>query len=404
MPGRIANALTWGLWWPSLMLLFLFIGRIWCTICPLSTGARATGRVWSAKRPPPEWIKEHAGWIAAFLLLLIVWSEQAFRMTHNPRATAGLLLSLMGTAVVFRLLYQREVWCRYLCPLGSLAASYSVSASTHIGASQAVCATQCKSHECFKGTDKIEGCPVFLHPLYVRDGHFCKLCLTCLRSCPHGSAKLYLRVPLRSLWYLSDLSTALLPVGLLAFLLSLAMLASAVVPFAHTRLGFSGLVVVSVAATIGLNFALPRQLSPDEEPDPVLAARIGFALVLLSWGPFMAYHLTNVPGLKAIRLFVSDPIPPIARLVGTGIPVLPVLQCGTILLAAVCSGICVLRVLTRHIDSVGKEHVPKVAWGLLLGAWSVYVLTAGWLVIQGGGRPRGTESKELTGERPSLPW
>ncbi|MHC4985855.1 MAG: cyclic nucleotide-binding domain-containing protein, partial [Planctomycetota bacterium] len=33
LAGRIANGLVWGLWWPVLIVIFLLVGRAWCTVC-----------------------------------------------------------------------------------------------------------------------------------------------------------------------------------------------------------------------------------------------------------------------------------------------------------------------------------------------------------------------------------
>ena len=153
----------------------------------------------------------------AFLFLIIVGSEHIFHMTSAPFATGILLLCLMSLPAFFCLLFQRETWCRYLCPLGSLAASYSISSTVQVHANPGVCASQCTTHDCFKGSSTEPGCPVFHHPLYARDAHLCKLCFTCLRSCPHQSARLYLHTPLQNLWRIGELGKALVPFALAVF-------------------------------------------------------------------------------------------------------------------------------------------------------------------------------------------
>ena len=88
------------------------------------------------------------------------------------------LLSVRDLAVHFPVhsgvLFQREVWCRYVCALGNLGAIYSLSAPLSVRANPDVCATCCTTHECHKGSNSQEGCPTFHHPLYARDSHRCK--------------------------------------------------------------------------------------------------------------------------------------------------------------------------------------------------------------------------------------
>jgi polyferredoxin len=34
---NLGTALTWVLWWPLIPIIFLFLGRFWCAICPFAT-------------------------------------------------------------------------------------------------------------------------------------------------------------------------------------------------------------------------------------------------------------------------------------------------------------------------------------------------------------------------------
>ncbi|HEA68412.1 MAG TPA: 4Fe-4S binding protein [Desulfobacterales bacterium] len=120
--GNIANSLIWGLWWPVLIFSFLFVGRLWCTVCPISTAGRCAFRIKSLDQPPSGWLKKYSGWLIPLGFLSIIWFEHTFHMTQHPAASGILLLSLMTAAVLFSMVYQRETWCRYLCPIGNLGA------------------------------------------------------------------------------------------------------------------------------------------------------------------------------------------------------------------------------------------------------------------------------------------
>ena len=245
--GAFANALTWGLWEPSLFVVFLFVGRIWCTVCPLSTAGRLAARIKSFGFTPGAWLKNYSGWFIIAGFLLIIWSEHAFHMTENPRAAGFLLLALFAAAIASAVIWRRESWCRYLCPLGNLGAIYSLPAVLTVRSNPSVCATMCTTHECFKGSSTRPGCPVFHHPLYACEAHACKQCYECLRVCPHGSARLYLRLPFQSVWAQPEVGGALVPFALFLFFFAPAMLASQGGTWAATHAGFLSPALVALA-------------------------------------------------------------------------------------------------------------------------------------------------------------
>ena len=82
-----------------------------------------------------------------------------------------------------------------------------------------------------------------------------------------------------------------------------------------------------------LKFALPRLLSRDR--DPALTTRIGFALLILGWGPMMAFHLENIPQLDTLRIHAAARSLPHPYFPTTELTLLVALQYSTILNAAV---------------------------------------------------------------------
>ena len=165
------------------------------------------------------------------LLVFIAWSEHVFHMTTHPRATGFLLIALISLAVFFALLFERETWCRYCCPLGNFAGLFSLAATLFVRSNSNVCSTKCTTHNCHKGSDQYAACPVFHHPLYARNAHICKLCFNCLKSCPHGSARLYLRPPLVRIWQQLDIGETIGFFALVCFFLAPCLLASERIPF-----------------------------------------------------------------------------------------------------------------------------------------------------------------------------
>jgi DNA-binding NtrC family response regulator len=377
--GRIANSLLWGLWWPGMMILFLLVGRVWCSVCPFSSASRAIRRIKEWNLPPAEWIKKRSGWLITAGFILIICMENAFHMTERPLATGVLLLSIQAIAVACAVIFQREVWCRYLCPLGGLGAVYALPASLNVHANPGVCNTLCTTHECFKGAAGKQACPVFLHPLYQRDGHYCKLCLNCLSVCPHGSARLYLRVPFRTVWRLGTIDPALVPFALFVFFISIFMLASRNFVLPSMITGFSAMIVIALLLTVAASTSLPRLLSDESDPDPTLLLRVSFALLVLAWGPAMAFHLEKFPCVNSLRLQ-----PVVGSIVerffpAGGLSVEFLLQVAVILLAAFITAVILRRIKVNSLCQ--GINIEPLRWSILLMLCILYVVASIFLVL-----------------------
>lgn len=374
--GRFANALVWGLWWPSLMVLFLFLGRVWCVICPISTVGRIARTLKGMNRKVPAWVKNRSPWIVAFLFMTILWCEHVFHMLEAPVATGFLLLSLMALSAAFCVVYEREVWCRYLCPLGSLGAAYSVSSMIQIRATQGVCSSQCTTAECYKGSETNQGCPMFHHPLNVSDAHFCKLCFACIRNCPHQSPKVYVRPLLQGVWRLDELSSTLVPFAMVEVLLGIIMLASPRAFWGESAVWYTVVTLLAFGAAFLFSLGLPRLVARDH--DATLTSRTAFALLILGWGPFMAFHVEHIPGIETLYVSVMPLTTQVQAATPLDVSLLIVLQVGIIALAAVFAALSLWRIWA-HSVSRGVPLVPW-RWGLLSAMCAVYLAVAAALV------------------------
>jgi transcriptional regulator with AAA-type ATPase domain/polyferredoxin len=375
--GRFANVVIWGVWEPAIIAAFLLVGRVWCTVCPLSTAGRLATRLLDLRRPPPAGLKQAGIWLGTVGFFAILWVERVFHMTRAPLPSGVLLLALMGAAAVFAVLYQRETWCRYVCPLGTLAAGYALPAPLQVRANPNVCATYCTDHACYKGTDARPGCSVFHHPLFASEGHLCKLCFSCVHVCPHGSAKLYARPPLQAVWRLGGLSEAMAPFSLSVLFLAPVILAAQRIPWLSGPLPLAAAMAAALAAG-----GLAARLLPavfGSAGDDAISPRVAFALLVLAWGPLMAYQLGNVGALATVRLQAVAATPLAAVLPPEGVALQVVMQLATVALALVLAMITLWRTgawLRRH-----GEPPVRGRWRALLVAALAYAAGSGALLL-----------------------
>ncbi len=195
-------SLVWGLWWPALTVLSPFIGRVWCTVCPFSLVMDYTQKRFHWNKPVPDLLKKYDYLIVTFLFLLIFWVEAVTDMRSHPGYTVVLLLSIQAAAILFGIIFTRHAWCHHLCPLGGFVGTASIGSMLEVRADATICLNKCTTHDCYRGTADVSGCPMSQHAPYLDNNLACKLCFHCVRNCPNGAINLNLRVPAREVWHL----------------------------------------------------------------------------------------------------------------------------------------------------------------------------------------------------------
>jgi polyferredoxin/CRP-like cAMP-binding protein len=219
-PQTRADSMTlnffWAWWWPMYLFLFAFVGRLWCAICPfMITGEwlrKLSLWVWPRQlRPwPNRWLNRWGGWILwAGFVAIYLW-EKLWDLPHTPYLSSWLLLIITAGAVLGSLIYERRLWCRYLCPIGGMNGLFAKLSMIEVRSMQQVCGSQCGTFGCFRGSNATPpsfagalptegqatgGCPLYSHPAQLQDNRDCVLCMTCLKACPHRSVQLNLRFP-----------------------------------------------------------------------------------------------------------------------------------------------------------------------------------------------------------------
>jgi transcriptional regulator with AAA-type ATPase domain/polyferredoxin len=305
--GQVTNVMVWGLWWPALVVLSILLGRIWCAVCPLSSGAEAAQRTGGRDLAPTDRLKEAGPLLALVGFAGIIWIEHVAGMSTNPRATAVLLLSLAAIAAAVGWLYQRHTWCRYLCPLGAMCAIFSTASALRIRARREVCQASCAGNECYRGSELAKGCPMFNHAMFLNSGQHCKLCLECLRACPVYSPRLVLQFPLRDIWQSDLISTDVAPLTVVVGLMALLLAATPIVG-THSLLG-GWWFTLGTLAVVAVGLALRRSVwSPQRaESSGGLSwtGRAVFAYAPAVAAVLFAFHILSLPWLDEISLRIG---------------------------------------------------------------------------------------------------
>jgi transcriptional regulator with AAA-type ATPase domain len=193
--SNIALILTWAIWWPMLVLSFVFAARFWCSVCPIGAIAGIMNRLYNSGLKVPSFLRKYGIYFSIAGFALIVWIEQATEMDASPLATSFLLLSILTAAIVTGLLFERRAWCRYLCPLGGMASVFATTSVIEFRGNLDVCNNECRTHACFVGTDAVKGCPMYQGAFSLQNNEHCVLCGNCIKICESQSPRINLRPP-----------------------------------------------------------------------------------------------------------------------------------------------------------------------------------------------------------------
>lgn len=381
----LATTLSWSVGWPALALSFLLLGRVFCGMCPMAFFGDAAQRLVNLKRAVPGWLKRHDSTLTMLGVFLIVWAEAVTDMRRSPVLTGVLLLAITAGAVALSVVFRRRVWCRHLCPLGSIGGLCATTALLEVRPTVDVCNTQCKGHKCYTGSDSVPGCPLFNHVMFMEANRHCVLCMSCVKSCPHGSPQLSLSPPGRALWsgWRASPRTSRFIAMVLGLLAGMSLLhaleRSTGYPHelieAHRIL--VGTVVLAGAAGLAMGaLALAtRRASGSGSP---AWTRVTAWLPLVG-AMFACYELEFVPGIDEASLsWAYQPFEGWPELAGSA-KLLSVIQ-GPMLLLGVCVGAVALRRTSADGATLGRVRRRLGTRWLDLIAMSAYVGVCGFLL------------------------
>lgn len=302
------TALMWVLWWPLIPIVFVFLGRFWCAVCPFGTLSDFVQRLVGVNRPVPVFLKSYGIWIIDATFIAITWADHVWGIVESPWGSGILLLLLTFAVIVSGAFFQRRTFCRYLCFLGGLSGNYARTGMVALRANTDICAT-CKSKAaCFNGTEKVAGCPLFSFPRTMDSNANCNLCANCIKSCPNDAITLTLRKPTQELWYLrspkieeSFLAMAIMGIVLIQNVTMLKIwtqiLASVerITGITNYALIFTIVFAIGVSIPVGL-LALAAKVASTTNLESTRQnfARFGYALIPLDVAGHVAHNLFHL--------------------------------------------------------------------------------------------------------------
>jgi hypothetical protein len=200
-----------------------------------------------------------------------------------------------------------------------------------------VCAAACSTHECYRGNGTVAGCTVFHHPQLAAEAHRCKLCLDCLRSCPHASTGLVLRPPLASAWRLGASQGSIAPFALaLTGLAPLFLAASTGGRLGEPALLAAAAVAVVAAAAVATSL-LPTLIGPPHPDRRAIVDRLATGLAIIAWGPLMALQIHHLDWCSTVRIHAATPLGSLQ------LAAAPLVEAGMIVVAAILGAIVLWR-------------------------------------------------------------
>jgi transcriptional regulator with AAA-type ATPase domain/ferredoxin len=198
--SNIALILVWGLWEPLLFISWFLGARLWCSVCPMGALNDLLNKIGNKKFKVPHFVPHYGVYFSALGLGVIIWAQVATDMTYSPLATGFLLLTITLFAILSGLFFERRLWCRYLCPLGTLGAVYSGCSVVEWRSNNSICNSTCTDNSCYKGDSHTSGCPLYEGPFSLNSNQNCILCGRCVKLCPNDSPSLNLRIPGHEMW------------------------------------------------------------------------------------------------------------------------------------------------------------------------------------------------------------
>lgn len=187
--------LLWAVWYPGTLLSVLLVGRLWCGIlCPLGAMSEWFSHI-GAHFPIPRFIK-HPMTTAMSFIWVTIWA-QTLDVRDDLRAALLLFSLIFVFAIACGLLFGsghpqgRRVWCRHLCPIGSILGVFSRLGVVNLVGKLARQATQ--ASKLTEGYRDNGLCPTSIDLATKQTARHCIKCARCVSPESKGGLKIQIR-------------------------------------------------------------------------------------------------------------------------------------------------------------------------------------------------------------------
>ena len=228
MSGRNLGVLLMWVVWLFLIIAVMtpFLGRVWCTICPLpifgdliQRGSFFTPRKGRTKGYNNKFFGLSLLWPKSLsnnwlrLIVFLILATFSTTMVASPKISGLVILLLLLIPTLMAPLFELRAFCRFVCPVHAFIGPFSGMSKLALrNRSQEVC-DKCKAHFCKNGNAKGWACPYGLDVAELKESANCGLCLECLRSCTYDNVSLFKR-PFASERSMSNMSDAWLSIAI----------------------------------------------------------------------------------------------------------------------------------------------------------------------------------------------
>ncbi len=194
---NLTSSFVWRLWWPLIVIMAIFYGRVWCMICPVELVTSFFAKI-GLKLKRPRWLR--SGWvITVFYMLVLTLGITVIEIDRNPAYTSYYLIFIMGVAILSGLIFEKNTFCRYICPIGFLLSIFSRLAGWGWRVKKVSTCDSCKDKSCidkkYSYQLNYKSCGVELYPPRIEDNSDCLLCGGCLKTCKSYKSENHLERP-----------------------------------------------------------------------------------------------------------------------------------------------------------------------------------------------------------------
>ena len=197
---NIVPIMVWTLWWILIIFLAAGFATTFCAICPWEGLSSIISSLSLRSRKKKigfelKWPKKLRNIYPALgLFVFLTWLELGIDdMTKSPSMSAIMGLVFLAIAVLMATLFEKRVFCRYVCMVGRITGLYALFSPLELrGKDMDVC-NSCTTKDCIRGNEKATGCPTMQFPGGMSENNYCTLCTECDRACPHDNMALNVR-------------------------------------------------------------------------------------------------------------------------------------------------------------------------------------------------------------------